>query len=109
MAEKSILKNKPQALIKRFKEDLIKKGIPVDQMILFGSYAKGQPKPWSDLDVCVVSKSFGKDSYDEMVRLMIIASDIEPRLEPHPYHPNDLKDKYDPLAHEIRTHGQVIG
>ena len=32
--------------------------IPVNQIILFGSYAKGNRKEWSDIDIALVSDIF---------------------------------------------------
>ncbi|OIN93063.1 hypothetical protein AUJ38_03895 [bacterium CG1_02_42_9] len=87
---------------------LIKNGIPVEQIIMFGSYAKNQARYDSDLDVAVVSKTFGKNSFREMVKLSKIALGVESLIEPHPYHPKDLKDKWDPLANEIRNFGKRI-
>lgn len=108
MVRKSILKDTPENLIRRYRVLLERKGIPVEKMILFGSYAKKMAKPWSDVDVCVVSKTFGKDGYDEMVFLKKLTSDLESLIEPHPYHPDDLKDPFDPLAYEIRRTGITI-
>ncbi|OGG26428.1 hypothetical protein A2960_06135 [Candidatus Gottesmanbacteria bacterium RIFCSPLOWO2_01_FULL_39_12b] len=108
MAQKSILKAEPEILIKEYKKVLKKSGIPVEKMILFGSYAKGNAKSWSDLDLCVVSKTFGKDYYDEMVMLKTLASDIESMIEPHPYNPKDLNDPFDALAYEIKKTGKVV-
>jgi predicted nucleotidyltransferase len=107
MAQKSILKDEPEILIKKYYQLLVQKGIKVEKIVLFGSYAKGSAKAWSDLDLCVVSKNFGKDPHDELVMLMKLTSDIDDMIEPHPYHPNDLKDKWDPLAAEIRKHGKT--
>ena len=95
-------------LLKDYRQALSNAGVVVEDVILFGSYAKGSPKPWSDLDVCVVSNSFGKDKTEEMVFLKKLASSIEPLIEPHPYHPQDLADPWDPLAAEIRKYGKSI-
>ncbi len=108
MAQKSILSDTPKNLIHKYKITLANEGIPVQKIILFGSYAKGTPKPWSDVDVCVVSKIFGKDYHVEMVHLMQLASEVDDMIEPHPYSPQDLNDPFDPLAYEIRTTGKVI-
>lgn len=108
MVKKSILKAEPKILIEKYKKVLKKNGIPVEKIILFGSYAKGTAKPWSDLDLCVVSSIFGKDSHEEMLRLMRLASIVELLIEPHPYHPKDLNDPYDALAHEINTYGKIV-
>lgn len=108
MVKKSILSDTPVNLIKKYKKVLEKAGIPVTKMILFGSYAKGRAKPWSDIDVCVVSSVFGKDSHEELVRLMRLTSKVDDMIEPHPYHPKDLNDPYDALAHEINTYGKIV-
>lgn len=108
MVQKTVLTDTPENLIRKYVVLLKNKGIPVDKVILFGSYAKGNPKPWSDVDICVVSKSFGKDSYDEMVMLQKLTINIDSMIEPHPYHPKDLNNPYDPLAYEIRRTGRVV-
>lgn len=108
MAQKSILTDTPEHLIKKYYTVLVRAGIPVTKLILFGSYAKGTAKPWSDVDVCVVSPIFGKNRYDEGVRLAKLTSSVETLIEPHPYSPEGLNDRYDPLASEIRAHGRVI-
>lgn len=108
MLQKTLLKDNPEEIVDRYGQALKKAGIPVEQIILFGSYAKGNPRPWSDLDLCVVSKNFGCDSFLEMVKLSKIAHKVEPLIEPHPYHPNDLADPWDPLAAEIRAFGKRI-
>lgn len=108
MAKKTLLNAKPKELLRQYSQELKKAQIPVEKLILFGSYAKGKPKPWSDLDVCVVSKKFGKNSFREMVRLSHIAARVDSLIEAHPYHPRDLKDKWDPLASEIRQHGVAV-
>ena len=53
---------KRQSQIKRITRDLVaslkRKGIKVDRLILYGSYANGKPRPDSDIDVAVISSSF---------------------------------------------------
>lgn len=108
MARKSLLNDKPEILVRKFYDLLRRKKIPIEKMILFGSQVKGKAKPWSDIDICVVSEDFGKDSFSETVMLKQIASDIEPLIEPHPYHPKDLLDRWDPLAREITKYGKTL-
>jgi len=108
MAKKSLLTDKPLNLIKKYRQALQNNGIPVEKIILFGSYAKGTEKYYSDLDLCVVSKIFGKDGYDDLVRVNKLTIGVDSLIEAHPYHPKDLEDRFDPLAHEIMTTGKVI-
>ena|SRR3989344_4732034 len=81
------------------------RGILISGAYLFGSYAKNHPHWGSDIDVCIVSPQFGKDTIDEMVLLAKIAHDLDLRLEPHPMNPEDMAEKYNLFAHEIKTHG----
>jgi hypothetical protein len=37
---------------------LLQRGINVEAVILYGSYAQGSPNEWSDIDVAVVSPDF---------------------------------------------------
>lgn len=44
--------------IQEYIEVLQKDQITIDQVWLFGSYAKGTQNQWSDIDVCIVSPEF---------------------------------------------------
>lgn len=79
-------------------------GIKVDRAFLFGSYAKGGAKSYSDIDVCIVSSNLGHDFTEEMVKLNTISHGIDSRIEAIPFNEERLNDPYDPLAFEIRKH-----
>jgi len=108
MARKTLLKDKPEGLLKEYKKALQSAGVPVERLIMFGSYAQGKARYDSDLDVGVVSKLFGKNGFEEMVMLSKIATNIEPLIEPHPLSPRMLDDKWDSLAQEIKRYGKDI-
>ncbi len=108
MATQTVLRLEIRQKINRFLSNLEKAGLPVDSLIVFGSQVKGTAKKWSDIDVCVVSKRFGKDRHDERIFLMQQIDDNSLDIEPHPYHPKDLLDKWDPLAAEIRKYGITV-
>jgi|SRR3989344_3590027 len=108
MVRKSLLKGNPIELANKYKRALLESGVPVDKLILFGSYAKKTARYDSDLDICVVSPKFGKKPFDEMIALGRIALKIDSLIEPHPFSPKDLANKYDPLASEIRKTGIKI-
>ena len=108
MARKNLLKGKPVDLARKYKKVLLESGVPVDELILFGSHAKKSARYDSDLDICVVSPIFGKKPFEEMMKLGRIALKVDSMIEPHPYNPKDFKNKYDPLASEIKKTGIKI-
>ena len=56
----------------------IKQRLNVKKIVLFGSYAYGQPHEWSDIDLLVVSKDFrGMDQLQRIGLLMDIARQVK--------------------------------
>ncbi|PIU68743.1 hypothetical protein COS81_02790 [candidate division WWE3 bacterium CG06_land_8_20_14_3_00_42_16] len=108
MAQRTNLNRKKLTILRRYARFLRDNGLQIEKMIVFGSVAKGTACKESDLDVCVVSSLFGKDPIEESMRLSKLAMEIDYSLEPHPYSPKDLQEKFDPLAAEIRKHGVEI-
>ena len=102
---KKQLKSKVTKELKIYANQLKAVGIFPESLIVFGSYIKGTNKPYSDIDVCVVSKQFGKNRHSELVRLLQLTDDKTINIGPHPYHPKDLQNKWDPLAAEILKYG----
>lgn len=92
-------------LISEYAHALRKRNIPFDQIVLFGSHAQGNEQTTSDIDVCVISPSFGEDYHKALVALLSASIDIDGDLDIVPYTPSDMANQYDPLAKEIRTHG----
>src|SRR3989344_1083294 len=64
-----MVKEKDLKVVKNFKEKL-KKKIPLDKVILFGSRANGKTHEWSDFDIIVVSDSFKTGKRYERVPAM---------------------------------------
>lgn len=108
MAAKNVLNNLQLTEIKIFMKRIKDAGISYKKIILFGSYAKGDAKIWSDIDLCIVSDDFGKNRCKERLKLMHIKNDATLDIEPHPYNTKDLANKWDPLAEEIRKYGIPI-
>ncbi|MDD5055048.1 MAG: nucleotidyltransferase domain-containing protein [Candidatus Peribacteraceae bacterium] len=85
-------------------------GVPVSEVRLFGSRARGKEHDWSDIDLCVVSSSFGKDYSEEMSLLLTLTMKMDSPvpIEPIPFAPKDLNEKYSTLASEIRKYGKKV-
>src|SRR3989339_1339912 len=92
-------------IAERYKLALIGNNIPVNAIYLFGSYAKGSPRPGSDIDFCVVSNIFGKDDFKEMVIINQIAKRVAPEIEAFPIAEKELKNRSNPFIKEALTTG----
>lgn len=109
MAPKSILTQREVAeALRSYKHLLKKKGVPLTALYLFGSYAKKRQRPWSDIDVAVVSPRFGKDFVRESVFVNRLADDINPLLQAHPLHTSAINDTYSTLTQEIKKYGKKV-
>ena len=89
MAQKIKLSPRVKKEILNYIKTLERDKMPLKQVIVFGSYAKGAQKQWSDIDVCLVSPQF-QDKTDAFVYLLKKANEIQSKIEPHPFHPNDF-------------------
>ncbi len=109
MAKKTVDELNPEIikLAKNYLAVVEASGIPVEQALIFGSQAKGTARPDSDIDLAIISPIFGKDTFEERLRLMRLRQKNY-EIEPHPLHPNDLNDKWSTFASEIRKYGISI-
>jgi predicted nucleotidyltransferase len=95
--------------IKNYISD-IKPTIPIDKVYLFGSYAKGTPHEWSDVDLCFFSNYFaGKSSIDITTKLLNIALKYNPDIcfEPHVFPTSELEND-NPFVKEVLRTGKEI-
>ena len=101
MVEEEVVKK-----IKEFVKALKRDNINVAKVILYGSRASGKAHEYSDIDVAIVSPDFGKDRFEEGVRLFKIACEIDSLIEPVPLSLESYeKDTWVPLIYEIRVNG----
>lgn len=92
--------------LRRYRKLLRAAGIPVAKLVLFGSRARGDFRRDSDIDICVVSKAFGRRRLAEGVQINTLAHQIEPLIEAVPCSLKDWEtDRCSPLLHEIRRDG----
>lgn len=82
--------------------------LPISQVYVFGSYAKGRPNSYSDIDVCVVSPKF-KNTFKALQYLwQKVPTNAHSSIEPIGLNPNDLKDRHSTLVSEIKKTGIKI-
>ena len=82
----------------------VRQRLRVEAAYLYGSQAIGLARPWSDIDVAVISPDFSDNLFEDRVVLMRWAAAIDDRIEPQPFTPERFGPN-DPLANEISHSG----
>ena len=99
--------NEAKKIVEKYASKLRDKKISFSVLYLFGSYAKGEARKWSDIDVAVFSDR--KETDDFIIELGRVTRDVDLRIEPHIFSENDLKTISTPFVEEIlRTGIRVI-
>lgn len=98
MAQSDALKN-----VKKYIAYLKKNRFAVQKVYIFGSYAKGNMREDSDIDLAVVLKNV-QNRFVTQVQLMKMRRDFDLRIEPHPFDETDFNSS-DPFVNEILTTG----
>lgn len=85
---------------------IIKAYFPVKMVILFGSYAHGNPRKNSDIDVAVVVNKSSDDCLESEARLNRLRRSIDLRIEPVLFE----EDEKDPegFFEEVLKTGEII-
>jgi len=89
-----------KAKIEKYIIALQKNAIPINQIILFGSYAKGNYSEWSDIDLALVSDIFEGSRFKDRSKIRHITLAVSSDLEVLPYRPQDFTID-DPFVKEI--------
>ena len=87
------------------------KKLPVEAAYIFGSYAKGTQRKWSDVDVCVVSPRFEEANIDPISFLWQSRrnQDMDNQIEPVGFGPAEFAHEAAyPLIREIKRYGVRI-
>ncbi|WP_372950587.1 nucleotidyltransferase domain-containing protein [Mariniphaga sp.] len=89
--------------------DLIKEQFTdIEKVYLFGSYAKGKSTEDSDIDVALIFSNLDDSKrFEIQVQLMMLAAQIDSRIEPHPISHADF-DSGNPFVIEIKKTGIEI-
>jgi predicted nucleotidyltransferase len=103
MSEKKI-----KDLALKYKNTLLRNGVPVSGIYLFGSHARGIAKVGSDIDFCVISSSFGKNDFQEMVKINQLAKITSPEIEAFPVSVEDFGKRTNPFINEAIKTGKKI-
>ncbi|MCX5838250.1 MAG: nucleotidyltransferase domain-containing protein [Deltaproteobacteria bacterium] len=91
-------------IVRKYVAELERHSIPVRQAILYGSFAHGQIREESDIDVALVSESFTGDRFEDRRRIVPLRRKIDNRIEPMPFTPTRFSDGGN-LIDEIKKTG----
>ncbi len=91
-------------LSKIYVDKVARSGFPIVTAYLYGSFAKGQPRADSDIDVAIVTSGKARDEWSDHIALQRIAWDVDSRFEVKVFSPDRFED-WHPLVHEIMTTG----
>ena len=79
-------------VVKEYRDELKRHNIRITKVILYGSYAKGQPRPYSDIDLIVVSPDLARFSLLKRQELLAeLTMNIDAPLEVIGYTPKEFK------------------
>jgi predicted nucleotidyltransferase len=94
-------------IIQEFILELKSKGYNPSKVVLFGSYAKGNPHEHSDIDLAIWDKNFTGCIPLDVESLLKLKIKFPTLLELHTYHSSETAES-DPFIGEILKQGILI-
>ena len=98
-------------LAQKYANELERLGVPVESIILYGSYARGEAREYSDIDFAVISKRFGLGDGFEFSGILSMAKwpFADELIEAVGLSPKQIDNapKYS-FIEEIKKHGKVV-
>ncbi|MBI5914150.1 MAG: nucleotidyltransferase domain-containing protein [Bacteroidetes bacterium] len=94
--------------VRKFAAEVRNQGVQLRKVFLFGSYARGEQKEWSDIDVALVADDFTGVSFED-VKKFIDVSIKKPyfMFEFHTFKTSDFEEG-NPFVDEIKRTGIPI-
>ena len=110
MVKEKYTKTEIKKIIRGLVNALSENKIVVENIILYGSYAKGNPRQHSDIDIAVISPSFkGRRIIDIQSDLAKASSKYLAIVEPVGYSTEDYESaKMGSLLGEIKKSGKIL-
>ena len=100
-----VIKSDIVQIIERYIK-MIEEKYEIDAVYIFGSYSKGTQNEDSDIDVAIISADFN-DRIDDMVELLMLKTNIDLRIEPHPFNREEFEED-NPFVAEIKNTGLKV-
>lgn len=96
----------PESIQKIIEDYIIKlsKVIPIEKVIIFGSYAKGNPHEYGDVDIAIFSDYFKNMSrVDGIYFLLLNAMDYDIDIEPQPFTVDEYNQSIGIVSEIVKT------
>ena len=81
---------------------LLQRNYPVTRMFLYGSYARGNHRPDSDIDLAIILNEM-HDPFQTQVDLLQLTWNFDTRVEPHPFDASDFSSMNPVIKEILRT------
>ena len=95
-------------IIRKFISAVAKNNMGLITTYVFGSYAKNKERIESDIDIALILEDIpDNNKFDLQVQLLLMASQFDFRIEPHPFSKQDFISD-NPFAMEIKRTGIEI-
>jgi predicted nucleotidyltransferase len=101
-------KNEAKRLAKEYSKVLKENNFSFEAVYLYGSYAQGGAKEWSDIDVAVVSNIFKRDREKYELLLWKLRRGLDSMIEPTGFTVEDFNENNSPLVYEIKEKGEKV-
>lgn len=94
-------------IVKEYASIIVRAGLPIEKIILFGSYALKNANDNSDIDLAVVLRELKEDRFATRLKLLKYCRDFNDVIEPHPFLNSEFNDT-NPFASEIIKNGILV-
>ncbi len=96
------------SLIKKFAKE-VAQIVRTDRILLFGSYARGTPQEYSDIDIAVISPDIQDKNYFELKnKIFKKAIEVDSHIEPVCFSKEEFDNDWLPIIPEIKRKGIEI-
>ncbi len=90
------------------RDRLKSKGVPVRQVYLFGSVARGSSHEQSDIDIAILCDPFKATKHQENIQFLLEGKKVDMRIQTVCLHPKDFDNPYFTLASEVQKYGIAV-
>lgn len=91
-------------LLQSLQSDLKANGFPLDAMILYGSYAKGNIHKYSDVDIALWGSNFSGEGLLDFEKIQPVLRNYR-KVHAKFYPPDADENNFDPFIEEIKKTG----